>query len=140
MLFLGLLVALDDQVDGRGVGEFRGAAEAAVLDVDKLGDGFDLGIDNAEVEIGAGAGEDFGLRDSVGEGVGGAFEFGAFVTVGIVDGEKNAAQTGAAHLVFGRAIGAAKKGLAVGKQTTGGRPAALAGDTADLGLEAGVEV
>src|SRR5213079_2325974 len=110
MLFFRLLVALEDKVDGGGVREFGGAAEAAVLDVEKLGDGFDLRFDDAEVEIGASTGKDFGLRDGVGEGVGGAFELGALVAVGIGDGEKNAAECGATHLVFGREIGAAKKG------------------------------
>src|SRR5229473_2144273 len=140
MFFLGLLVALEDEIDGRRVREFRGAAEAAVLDVEELGDGFDLGVDDAEVEIGAGTGEDFGLRDGVGEGVGGAREVGALVAVGIGDGEKYTAETRAAHLVFGRKIGAAKKRFAVGEQKTGERPAALAGDGADRRLIAGVHV
>ncbi len=63
----GLLIALEDQVDGRGVREFGGAAEAAVLDVEKLRDRFDLRVDDAEIKFGAGAGEDFRLRDGVGE-------------------------------------------------------------------------
>src|SRR5207245_1472734 len=123
--------AFEDEIDGRRVREFGGAAEAAVLDVEELSDGLDLGIDDAEVEIGAGAGEDFGLRDGVGERVGGALEFGAFVAVGIGNGEKYTAEPGAAHLVFGREISAAEKRLAVGKQKTSQRPAALAGDRAD---------
>src|SRR5438034_10771446 len=117
MFFFCLLVALEDEVDGRRVREFRGAAETAVLDVEKLGDGFDLRFNDAEVEFGAGAGEDFGLRDGVGEGVGGALECGAFVAVRIGDGEKNAAESGAAHLVFRREIGAAERGLADRKST-----------------------
>src|SRR6266478_5624568 len=140
MLFFCLLVALEDEIDGGRVREFRGAAEAAVLDVEKLGDGFDLRFDDAEVEIGAGAGEDFSLRDGVGEGVCGAFKLGALVAIGIGNGEKNAAKTGAAHLVFGREIGAAEKRFAIGEQKTGERPAALAGNGADGGLIAGVDV
>src|SRR5258708_2681579 len=128
MLFFCLLVALEDEVNGGGVREFRGAAKAAVLDVEKLGDRFDLRFDDAEVEISAGAGEDFGLGNGVGEGVGGAFELGALVAVRIGDGEKNAAETGAAHLVFGREIGATKKRFSVGEQKTSERPSALAGD------------
>src|SRR5256885_3699716 len=81
MLFFRLLVALEDEVDGRGVREFRGAAEAAVPDVEKLGDGFDLCVDDAKVEISASAGEDFRLRDGIGEGVGGALQFGSLVAV-----------------------------------------------------------
>ena len=140
MLFFRLLVALEDQVDGRGVRKFRGAAEAAVLDVEKLGDGFDLCVDDAKVEISASAGEDFRLRDGIGEGVGGALQFGSLVAVGIGDGEKNAAESRAAHLVFGREIGAAKKGFAIREQKTGQRPSPLAGDRGDRGLIAGVDV
>src|SRR5260370_30122313 len=125
---------------GRGVRELGGADKTAIFDVKKLGDGFDVRVDGAEVEIGASAGEDFGLRDGVGEGVGGALEFGALVAVGIGDGEKNAAESGAAHLVFGREIGATEKRPSVGEQKTGERPAALAGNGADGGLIAGVNV
>src|SRR6267378_3191259 len=116
MLFFCPLVALEDEIDGGRVREFRGAAEAAVLDVEKLGDGFDLRFDDAEVEL------------------------GALVAIGIGNGEKNAAKTGAAHLVFGREIGAAEKRFAIGEQKTGERPAALAGNGADGGLIAGVDV
>ncbi len=140
MFFFGLLVALEDEIDGRGVWKLRSAAEAAVLDVKKLGDGFDLRVDDAEVEIGASAGEDFGLRDGVGEGVGGTLEFGTLVAIRIGDGEKDAAESGAAHLVFGREIGAAEKRPSVGEQKTGERPAALAGNGADGGLITGVNV
>src|SRR6266481_5983445 len=123
MLFFGLLVALEDEVDGRGMRELRSAAEAAVLDVEKLGDGFDLRVNDAEIEIGARAGKDFGLRDGVGEGVGGAIEFGVLVAVRIGDGEKNAAESGAPHLVFGREIRSAEEGLAIREQKAGERPA-----------------
>src|SRR6266702_1004311 len=121
MFFFGLLIALEDEVNGGRVRKFWGAAEAAVLDVEELGDGFDLGVNNAEVEIGAGAGKDFGLRDGIGEREGGALEVGALVAVGIGDGEKNPAESRAAHLIFGREIGAAEKGLAVGEQETSER-------------------
>ena len=72
--------------------------------------------------------------------MGGALEFGAAVAVRIGDSKKNAAESGAAHLIVGREIGAAEKGFAVGKQKTGERPTALAGDGADRGLVAGVDV
>src|ERR1700674_1570523 len=120
--------------------EFRGAAKAAGLDVEKLGDGFDLGVDDAEVEVGAGTGEDFGLRDGIGQRIGSALELGALVAIGIGDGEKDAAESGAAHLIVRREIGAAKKRFAIGKQKTGEGPAALAGDGADGGLVAGIDV
>src|SRR5258708_32714254 len=99
--------------------EFRGAAEATVFEGEKLGGGFVLGVDDVEIEIGAGAGEDFRLRDGVGEGVGGAFEFGALVAVRIGDSKKNAAESGAAHLIVGREIGAAKKRFAFRERKTG---------------------
>src|SRR6266446_6135293 len=140
MLFFGLLVAFEDEIDRRGVRKFWGAAEAAVLDVEELRDGFDLGVNDAKVKIGAGTGEDFGLRDGVRERVSGALEVGAFVAIRISDGKENAAKSGAAHLVLGREIRAAKKRLAVGKQKTGERPAALPGDGADRGLVARVHV
>ncbi len=83
MFFFRLLVTLEDEINGRRVWKFRSAAEAAVLDVEKLGDGFDLGVDGAQIKFGAGAGEDFGLRDGIGERVGGALELGALVAEGI---------------------------------------------------------
>src|SRR5260370_10740328 len=140
MFFFSLLVAIEEEVDGGGVREFGGATEAAVLDVEKLGDGFDLRIDNAKVEIGAGAGEDFSLRNRVCEGVGGAFKLCALVAVRIGDGEKDAAKSGTAHLIFGREISAAEKWLSVGDQKTGERPAALAGNAPNGGLYAAIDL
>ncbi len=61
MFFFRLLIALEDEINGRRVRKLRGAAEAAVLDVEKLGDGFDLGVDDAQIKFGAGASENFGL-------------------------------------------------------------------------------
>src|SRR5437879_8114641 len=92
VFFFGLLVTLEDEIDGRGVREFRGAAKTAVLDVKKLGHGFDLRIDDAEIEIGARTGEDFGLRDGVGEGVRGALEFSALVAVRIGRSEEHTSE------------------------------------------------
>ncbi len=80
------------------------------------------------------------LRDGVGEGVGGAFKLCALVAVGIGDREKNAAESRAAHLVFGREISATEKRLSVGKKKTGKRPAALAGNGANGGLVARIYV
>src|SRR5262249_35267214 len=53
---------------------------------------------------------------------------------------ENASETRTAHLVFGGEIGAAEKRLAIRKQKTGERPAALPGDGADGGLVAGVDI
>src|SRR5690349_4825311 len=98
MFLFCLLVALKDEINGRGVRKFWRTTEAAVLDVEKLGDGFDLRFDDAKIEIAAGAAEDFGLRDGVSKRVGGAFELGPFVAIRISDGEKKAAESGATHL------------------------------------------
>src|SRR6267142_276353 len=134
MFFLGLLVALEDEVDGGGVRKFWSAAEAAVLYVEQLRDGIDLGGDDAGIEFGAGAGEDFGMRDGFGKRFGGAFQLGALIAEGIGDGEQHAAETGAVHLVFGREIGAAEKRLSVREKESGEGPAALFGNRADGGL------
>src|SRR6266481_2302914 len=140
MFFLGLLVALEDEVASGSVGKFRGAAEAAVFYVKEMRDGVDLGFDDAGIEIGAGSGEDLGVCDGLGERFGGAFQFGAFVAERIGDGEKHAPETGAVHLVFGREIGAAEKRFAVGEKESGERPAALFGNRADGGLVAGIHI
>src|SRR5712664_2353285 len=140
MFFLGLLVALENEVDGGGVGKFRGAAEAAVLYVEQLRDGIDLGGDDAGIEFGAGAGEDFRMCDGFGERFGGAFQLGALIAEGIGDGEKHAAETGTVHLVFGREIRAAEKRFAVREKESGERPAALFGNCADGGLIAGIDI
>src|SRR6266403_4274093 len=140
MFFFGLLVAFEDEVDGRSVGKFWGAAEAAVFYVEQLRDGIDLGGDDTGIEFGAGAGEDLRLCDGLGERFGGAFQFGAFVAERIGDGEKHAAKTGAVHLVFGREIGAAEKRFAVGEKESSERPAALFGNRADGGLVAGIHI
>src|SRR5260370_19793774 len=140
MFFLSWAVALEDEIDGGGVREFWGAAKAAVLDVKKLRHGFDLRFDDTEVEIGTGASEDFGLRNSVGEGVGGALELGTLVAIRIGYGKENAAESWAAHVVFRGKICATEERLSVGKKKTGEGPAALAGDGADRGLVAGVNV
>ena len=67
VLLVCLLVALEDQIDGRGVREFRRAPEAAVLDVELLRNRFDLGIDHAKIKLSARAGEHFGLRNGIRE-------------------------------------------------------------------------
>src|SRR5260370_39572004 len=140
MFFLSLPVAREDEIDGGGVREFWGAAKAAVLDVKKLGHRLDLRFDDTEVEIGTGASENFGLRDGVGEGVGGAFKLRALVAVRIGHGKENAAESRAAHPVFRGKICATEERLSVGKKKTGERPAALAGNGANGGLVAGADV
>ena len=109
----GLLVALQNQIDGRGVRKLRRIAEATVLDVELLCDRANLRIDYAGIKVRSRAGEDFGLRDGIGDGVGGAFEVGALVLIGIGDGEEHAAKTWPPHLIFGREIGAAEERLPI---------------------------
>src|SRR5947207_16001939 len=104
MFFFRLLIALKDEIDSRGVREFRGTAKTAVLDVEKLGDGFDLRFNDVEIEIAAGDGEDFRLRDGVGKRVGSALELVAFVAIRIGAGEKKAAESRPTHLLLRREI------------------------------------
>src|SRR5205814_10273052 len=54
--------------------------------------------------------------------------------------EKEAAESGATHLVLGREIGTAKKRFAVGKKEACERPAALSGNGTDGGLVARINV
>ena len=122
------------------MGKFRGAPEAAIFDVEELRDGSDLRVDDGGIECAAGSGEDFGLGDGVGKRIRGALELGALAAIRFGDGEQQAAETGAAHLIFGRKIRAAEKRAAVGQKKTGQRPAALSGDGADGRLVARVDV
>src|SRR6266849_3330493 len=140
MLFFGLLVAFEDEVDGGGVREFRGTTEAAVLYIEQLRDGIDLSGDDAGIEFGAGASENFRMSDGFGKRFGGAFQLGALIAEGIGDGEKHAAETGTVQLVFGREIGAAEKRFAVREKESGERPAALFGNRANGGLIAGIHI
>ena len=116
MLFAGLLEAIENQVHRGGVRKFRGAPEAAIFDVEELGDRSDLGVDDGGIEFAAGSGEYFGLGDGIGKRIRGALELGALAAIRFGDGEQDAAKTGAAHLIFGRKIRAAEKRAAVGQE------------------------
>ena len=140
VFLLRLLVALEDKVQRRRVGKLRSVAEAAVLAVEELHDGADLGVHHGGIEAGARAGKTFGLGHRGSERLRGALELFALGAVSLSHGQEDATEAGAAHAVFGREIGAAKKGLAVGKEKTGEGPAALAGEGADGGLVACVHV
>src|SRR5450755_3808798 len=135
-----LLIALQDEIDSGGMGKFGGAAEAAVLDVELLGDGSDLRIDHAGIELGAGSDEDFGLRHGIGERVGGALQVGPLVFVGVGHGEKDALETRTTHVIVGREVGATEERFSVGEKKAGERPAALARERTDGGLIAGIDV
>ena len=86
------------------------------------------------------AGEHFGLGDGIGQMIGRTNKVGPLVFVGIRHREQNAPKTGPSHRVFGRKIRSAEKRLSVGEQKSGQRPAALAGDGADRGLIARIDV
>src|SRR5258708_17206699 len=129
-----LLIALKDEINGGGVRKFRGAAKAAVFDIELLRDGANLRLNDAGIEIGASAVENLRLRNGAGERVRGTLELGALVAIGIGNGEEHAAETGAPHLIIGREIRAAKKRLSVGEEKAGEKPAALPGDGAHGGL------
>src|SRR5207253_9508723 len=133
-VFFGLLVAFEEEIDGRSVGELRRPAEAAISAVEKLCDGLDLRVDRTEVKFRASTGEALGLRHGFGKRIRGAFKLGSAVAIGLRNSEEHAAKAGAAHLVFGRKIGPPEKRFAVGKQKAGERPAALPGNGADGGL------
>src|SRR5690242_4987406 len=140
MLFFGLLIALEKQINGRGVRKFWRAAEAAIFDVEKLRDGLDLSVYNTGIKLRARAGESFRLSDPFGERSGGTLELDPFVAKGIGYGKKNSAEARAAHLIFGREVRSTEKGLAVRQQKAGKRPASLAGNGADGGLIARIDV
>src|SRR4029077_18293871 len=124
----------------RSVRKLRRASKPAILDVEELGDRADLFVNDAEVEIGASASENFSLRDGVSEGVSSALKISVLVAVGIGYGEKNAAKTRTTHLIFRRKISATKKWLSIGKQKTGEWPATLTGNGADGGLVSRINV
>ena len=120
--------------------KFWRAAEAAILNVEELRDGLDLGVYNAEVKLRPSAGESLGPRHSFRKGIRGTRKLVSAVAVGIRHGKKHPAEAGPAHLVFGREICSTEKGLAVGKQKASERPTALPGDGADGGLIARVNI
>ncbi len=81
----GLLIALQNEVDGRSVGEFRRLAEAAVFDVELLRDRANLRVDYTGIKVRSRASERFGVGYGISDGVGGAFEVGALIFVGVGD-------------------------------------------------------
>src|SRR5579883_2915309 len=140
MLFAGLAVALEEQVDGGGVRKFWRIPETPVADIEKLRHRTDLRIHHTEIEFGASASKGLGFGHGFGEGFGGIGEILALILVGVGDGEEDAAEAGAAVLVLGREISTAEKWFPVGHQEAGERPAALPTDGTNGGLIAGINV
>src|SRR6266849_6854103 len=134
MLFLGLLVALEKQLDRGSVRKFRRLAESAVANVKKFGERLDLRIYHAEVELAPRAVEHFRLRHRVRQRIGGALQIGPLMAIRIGDRQQDPPETGPAALVIKREIRAAIKRLAIRKQKAGERPSALPGKGADGGL------
>src|SRR5579862_957680 len=96
--------------------KFWRAAEATVADIEKLSERPDLRFDYSHIEGTVRPGKCFGLRYSVGQRFCGPLQIRTLVLERIRNREQNAAETGAAHLVFGRKIRAAKKRTAIGEQ------------------------
>src|SRR5205814_4719655 len=92
MFFFGLLVALEQEINRWGMREFWRAAEAAILNVEELRDGLDLGVYNAEVKLRPSAGESLGLRHSFRKGIRGTRKLVSAVAIGIRDGKEDPAE------------------------------------------------
>ena len=140
VLLLGLLVALEQKVERRGMREFGGAAETAVPEIEHLHHGANLLVDNAGIKCAAGAGECLRLGDSLDEGFGSFEDFAAAILIGVGDGHEDALEARAAQGVFGRKIRAAEERFAVRGEKTGEGPAALARDGADGSLIARIHI
>ena len=134
------LVAFEDQVDGGGMRKFRTVSKAAVARIVALQDGGDLRVDQRGAPVASRASKNLGLGYGAHERGGGFLDFAAAGAKGVGDAFEDAAKTGAAHRFHRRKISATVKGPAVGKQKTGKRPAALAGNGVDRGLVARVHV
>src|SRR5205823_1619779 len=114
MLVFGLLVAFQNQIERRTMRKFRRAPEAAVTNIEKLGQRTDLGIDDTGIEGAVRSGKSFGLSNGIGKRFGRTDQIRALIFERVGNREKHAAKSGTAHLVFRRIIRAAKKRLAVG--------------------------
>src|SRR5580704_1419663 len=130
MFFFCLLVALQNQVNGRGMREFRGAAKSAILDVKLLGDRSNLRVDYAGIELRPRSREDFRLSDRIGQMVCRLDKIGSFVLVRIRDCQKNAPESGPPHLIFRRKIRATVEGFSIGQKKSSQRPSPLSGNGA----------
>src|SRR5260370_17188586 len=140
MLFLGLLVALEKQLDRRSVRKFRRLAESAVANVEKFGERLDLSMDHAAFVLGSGAVECLRLRHRVRQRIGGALQIGPLIAIRIGDGQQDAPETGPPALIVRGEIRAPIKWLAIRKEKAGERPSALPGKGADGGLVARVDI
>src|SRR5258708_3092379 len=140
LLVLGLLIALEEEIDRRRMGELGSLAKTTVAAIKQVGDGLNLRVDDRKVKPGAPTRERFRLRHSIGERIGRSLQVSALVAKRIRDGHQNAAESRTATLIFRRKIGAAEKRLAIWEQKSRERPTPLAGERADRRLIAGIDI
>src|SRR5713101_5500626 len=140
LLVLGLLIALEEEIDRRRMGELGSLAKTTVAAIKQVGDGLNLRVDDRKVKPGARTRERFRLRHSIGERIGRSLQVSALVAKRIRDGHQNAAESRAATLIVRRKIRAAIKWLAIRQQKSRKRPTPLTGERADRRLIAGIDV
>src|SRR5260370_11300199 len=140
LLVLGLLIALEEEIDRRRMGELGSLAKPTVAAIKQVGDGLNLRVDDRQVKPRARARERFRLGYGIGERIGRSLQVSALVAKRIRDGHQNAAESRTATLIFRRKIGAAEKRLAIWEQKSRERPTPLAGERADRRLIAGIDI
>ena len=134
------LIALQQQVNGAGVREFRRVAEAAVRLIELAQRRFNHRIDHACIKCAASAVKNFRFGDGLFERLRGSIHFGAAGFEGLRNRREDAFHSRPSAGIVGRKIGAAEKRLSIRREERGEGPAALAGNRADRGLIPGVDV
>src|SRR6266851_1049516 len=86
LLVLGLLIALEEEIDRRRMGELGSLAKTTVAAIEQLGDRLNLRVDDRQVKPSARARERFRLGYGIGERIGGSLQVCALVAKGIRDG------------------------------------------------------
>ena len=140
LFVLGLLIALQEEINGRRMGKLGSVPKTAVAAIKQFGDGLNLRADDGQVKTGMRAREHFRLRHGIGQRIGSFLQVRAFVVEGIGNGHQHTAKSWAAALIFRREIGAAVERLAIGQQKSREGPAPLAGKRADRRLIARIDI
>ena len=86
------LVAFEQQIDRRGMREFRRAAKSSVARIKQIHDGFGLILRHARIELSPPARKRFRIRHRFGKAGRGLFHFGAPIAKSRGDGFENAAE------------------------------------------------
>src|SRR5215831_1416604 len=133
-------LALEEQFDDRGVGEFRSVAEAAVGLIELADRGFDNFFDYAGVEFTPRPVEYLGFGNSLRKRLRCFVYVRPFFFKRFGNREEDALEAGAAVSVVGGEVCPSEERLTVRGEEGGEGPAALSGDGADGGLIAGVDV